>query len=104
MQTDDDLDCYGNVCDADFDGSLFVNVTDLLRMLAAFGKNVLAADCLNDANIGGNSCARYDLNGIGPIINISDLQIMISREFFGTANSQHGCAPDHGGVVQCPLP
>ncbi|MEE8558487.1 MAG: thrombospondin type 3 repeat-containing protein, partial [Myxococcota bacterium] len=51
-QLDDDLSGQGNRCDADFTedtGDHFVNVTDLLRFLAAFGKPVAAGDCPDPA-------------------------------------------------------
>ena len=49
-QTDDDLDGIGNVCDADFDGSRFMNVTDLLRVISAelFGTSTLSQGCATD--------------------------------------------------------
>ncbi len=103
-QTDDDLDGIGTLCDTDFDASGFTNVTDLLRFLGAFGKSVTDDTCQDDAGSPTGYCARYDLDLTGPVINVSDLLIMISPEFFGTPTSQHGCAPDDGGVVQCPLP
>jgi cysteine-rich repeat protein len=100
-QTDDDLDGIGNVCDADFDGSDFVNVLDLIRFLSAFGSNISENDCLDEAGNSTMTCACYDLNLAGPVVNVEDLLFAISDELFGKPTE--GCAPDDSGTVQCPL-
>ena len=102
-QVNDDLDGVGNHCDGDFDASGFMNVTDLLRFLDAFGKSITDSTCLDDAGSTGSPCARYDLNVTGPVINVSDLLIMISPALFGTSTAAHGCAPGDDGIVHCPL-
>ena len=102
-QVDDDLDGLGNPCDGDFDGSGFMNVTDLLRFLDAFGKNIADSTCQDDAGSSGSLCARYDLTVTDTVVNVSDLLMMIAPAIFGTANAIHGCLPDDGGVIRCPL-
>jgi hypothetical protein len=103
-QTDDDQDGIGNVCDADFDASGFVNVTDLLRFLSAFGKQITDSDCPEPDGAAAAFCAAYDLNVQDLFINVSDLLIMISAELFGKPMSELGCAPGDDGLVHCPLP
>jgi probable HAF family extracellular repeat protein len=103
-QTDDDNDGFGTICDPDFDGSLFVNVTDLLRFLDSFGKQTSSTACQNDAGNTPSSCARYDLDGTGSVINTLDLLKVIDAAFFGLPMSVHGCAPADDGIVHCPLP
>jgi probable HAF family extracellular repeat protein len=103
-QTDDDNDGFGTLCDPDFDASEFVNVTDLLRMLDAFGKDTSSTSCQDDTGNAPSPCARYDLNGTGSVINTLDLLQVIDAAFFGTPMSAHGCAQDDLGVVRCPLP
>ena len=49
------------------------------------------------------ACARYDLTASDTVVNVSDLLRMIDPDIFGTANSIHGCLPDDGGVIRCPL-
>jgi glucose/arabinose dehydrogenase len=105
-QTDDDLDGIGNLCDADFtegDGDGFVNVTDLLRFLDAFGRTVGASSCPDSHGDPIGLCGRYDLNVTGDVINVTDLLVMIDPELFGTPTAAQGCAPDDSGTVQCPL-
>jgi hypothetical protein len=105
-QTDDDLDGTGNQCDGDFtesDGDGFVNVTDLIRFLGTFGKNVNEADCPDGTGNPGGSCARYDLTAEGTVINVNDLLVMISDTVFGRSIAELGCASDDTGTVQCPL-
>ena len=46
----------------------------------------------------------YDLTVEGSVINVSDLLALISDKVFGRSVAELGCAPDDGGVVQCPLP
>ncbi|MEE8558389.1 MAG: thrombospondin type 3 repeat-containing protein, partial [Myxococcota bacterium] len=108
-QVDDDLDGVGNQCDGDFteaNGDDFVNVSDLLKFLGAFGKAVVPADCPGPGpgpeSVG--PCARYDLNVTGTVVNVSDLLQMLGEDLFGKANSPQGCAPADGGAVHCPLP
>jgi lysophospholipase L1-like esterase len=106
-QVDDDLDGIGNACDGDFteaDGDGFVNVSDLIKMLGAFGRPVTDRDCPGDTAENTGSCARYDLNGSGEFINVSDLLVMIGGGLFGHSATEQGCAPDDLGVVRCPLP
>jgi uncharacterized repeat protein (TIGR01451 family) len=103
-QTDDDGDGIGNECDTDFDQSGFTNVTDLLWFLDAFGLAVVAGTCPDPGGNPVGPCAVYDLTAEGSVVNVSDLLVMISPEFFGTPTLQHGCAPDDGGIVRCPLP
>jgi hypothetical protein len=107
LQVDDDLDGIGNECDGDFteaDTDGFVNVTDLLRFLDAFGKAVSGFDCLDSANNPTGACNRYDLTVEGTVINVSDLLVMIDAQVFGRSTSEQGCAADDSGGVQCPLP
>jgi subtilisin family serine protease len=105
-QVDDDLDGIGNVCDADFTESLgddMVNTADLLRFLDAFGRWIGESACPDEFGTLTGSCARYDLNVSGTIVNVSDLLIMISPDLFGKPASVQGCAADDGGIVGCPL-
>jgi cysteine-rich repeat protein len=103
-QTDDDQDGVGNRCDADFDNSGFVNVTDLLRFLSAYGNPVSGVDCPDPAGNPGGACAPYDLTESGSVINVSDLLAMLAPGLFGTPSSAHGCTPADDGLVHCPLP
>ena len=106
-QIDDDLSAHGNRCDGDFteaDGDGFVNVTDLLRFLDAFGKPISGMDCPDPSGALVGSCARYDLDTEGVVINVNDLLVMISDAIFGNSTAQMGCATDDQGVVRCPLP
>jgi hypothetical protein len=103
-QTDDDNDGFGTLCDPDFDASEFVNVSDLLRFLDAFGKNTGDTSCQDDAGNTPSWCARYDLDGTGSVINTLDLLKVIDSAYFGTSMSGHGCAPADDGIVYCPLP
>ena len=102
-QTDDDGDGIGTACDGDFDGTGFVNVTDLLRFLDAFGKNTVDATCPDEEGHPTAGCARYDLDLQGSVINVADLLILIAPGLFGTATSEHGCSPDDTGVIRCPI-
>jgi hypothetical protein len=105
-QTDDDLDGVGNACDADFTeggGDGFVNVTDLLHFLDAFGKQLTETDCPAQDGSPTGLCSRYDLTAEGDVINVSDLLVMISDKVFGKSVAELGCAPDDSGTVQCPL-
>jgi glyoxylase-like metal-dependent hydrolase (beta-lactamase superfamily II) len=103
QQVDDDLDGLGNMCDSDFDASGFMNVTDLLRFLDAFGKDVTATICPDDGGSPTSGCARYDVTEEGAVVNVTDLLVVISPELFGIPTDLHGCAPDDGAIVQCPL-
>jgi hypothetical protein len=71
-QRDDDGDGHGNVCDGDFDPeSAWVNVSDLLLVLAALGQPVSSSDCLGVSEP--VPCAAYDLNERDAIVNVSDV-------------------------------
>ena len=70
-QPDDDLDGIGNECDGDFDQSDFVNVTDLLRFLEAFGQGVTDSTCPDPVGNPTGPCAPYDLTVEGSVINVS---------------------------------
>jgi hypothetical protein len=98
---DDDGDGVGNVCDIDFDQSGFGNVTDLIRFLDTFGKNTSDNTCPDAAGNPVGSCAVYDVTAEGPVINVSDLLVVIGP-LFGQPISNHNCAPDDDAVVQCP--
>jgi hypothetical protein len=101
-QVNDDLDAAGNLCDADFDGSGFTNVNDLLQFLDAFGRRITEESCPDEVGNPTEPCASYDLNLSGDVINTSDLLIVIGR-LWGTPTSDYGCSPDDDGVIQCPL-
>jgi hypothetical protein len=103
-QIDADQDGIGNLCDADFDQSGFCNVSDLLSFLDAFGNGVNDNTCPDPGGAPSGPCAHYDLTGEGAIINVSDLLAVIDESIYGTATSDHGCAPADDGLVHCPLP
>jgi probable HAF family extracellular repeat protein len=106
-QLDDDQDGVGNLCDADFtegNGDGFVNVNDLLAFLDAFGKNITDSTCPDSTGAATGSCARYDLTGEGPIINVTDLLAAISPDLFGKSIAEQGCGTADDGLVHCPLP
>jgi hypothetical protein len=101
MQLDDDADGIGNLCDGDFDGSGFINVTDLVRFLEAFGSAVTAQVCPDDDGSPTGECARYDVTEEGTVVNVQDLLAVIGPDLFGTATQ--GCSVDDFGLVRCPL-
>jgi hypothetical protein len=106
-QLDDDQDGCGNLCDGDFTESEadgFCNVTDLLRFLEAFGKSITDSTCPDSAGAATGDCHRYDLTGGGPLVNASDLLMLLDPTVYGTPSSAHGCAPADDGLVHCPLP
>ena len=85
-QLDDDADGIGNACDANFTDSLkdeFVNVTDLLWFLEAYGKRIGDTDCPDAWGTPTGSCTRYDLNERGASITASDLLVLIAEERLG---------------------
>jgi hypothetical protein len=105
-QVDDDLDGTGNLCDADFtesNGDGFVNVSDLIKFLSAFGKRGGDMDCPGDAADNTGSCWRYDLNVRDEFINVSDLLRMLDGQFFGQPLAGKGCAVGDDALVHCPL-
>jgi hypothetical protein len=102
-QVDDDQDGIGNLCDIDFDQSGFSNVTDLLRFLDSFGKGIDEYTCPDDSGAPTGCCSRYDLNGEGPVVNVTDLLVVIGPQF-GTPFGARACAADDTGRVRCPLP
>ncbi len=102
-QVDDDLDGFGNRCDADFNGNGFVNVTDLLKFLSAFGKSIGDPDCPGDADESLGPCARYDLTVSDSVVNVSDLLLMLDTTRFGQSVTDLGCAAADDEVVHCPL-
>jgi hypothetical protein len=105
-QVDDDFDGLGNACDADFteaEGDNFVNVTDLLKFLDSFGRQIGDADCPGTNSIDLGACARYDLTVEDAVINVSDLLVMLRGDIFGRPASGQGCAAGDDGVVRCPL-
>jgi hypothetical protein len=102
-QTDDDLDGVGNVCDADFDQSGFVNLTDLLMLLDAFGQPTSASSCLDEGGFPTGPCARYDLTVEGSVIDVDDLMLAIGEGLFGKPIFDQTCEVDDDGTLQCPL-
>jgi hypothetical protein len=105
-QPDDDLDGVGNQCDIDFTegaGDFFGNVTDLLRFLEAFGKQITASTCPDPDNNPAGACVRYDLTVEGDVVNVNDLLVVISPALFGQSSSSQGCAADDDATVRCPL-
>jgi hypothetical protein len=105
-QVDDDLDGFGNACDADFteaEGDDFVNVTDLLKFLNSFGRPVVDTQCPGTNGVDMGSCARYDLTVADEVINVADLLVMLGEDLFGQRTSTHGCGPADDGSVRCPL-
>jgi len=79
-QLDSNGDGYGNICDADLNGDLMVNLADLSILRSAYGATSGDASFIPDA----------DLNGDG-IINLGDLAIMRSQ--YGRAPGPSGLAP-----------
>ena len=73
-QLDTDGDNYGNVCDADFDNTGFVNFADLAYFKTKFG----------------SSDSETDLDGSG-FVNFADLAIF--KTLFGKAPGPSGLAP-----------
>ena len=105
-QVDDDLDGIGNRCDGDFteaSGDGFVNVSDLLKFLSAFGSPIADLDCPGDADENLGTCARYDLSVSDLVINVSDLLVMLDATLFGQSVTAQGCAAADDGGVHCPL-
>jgi hypothetical protein len=103
-QTDGDEDGIGNFCDGDFDQSEFCNLTDVLWLLDAFGRNATDNSCPDVIGAPAGACERYDLTGEGAVINVSDLLMLLDPTMFGTPSSDHGCAPADDGSIHCPLP
>jgi hypothetical protein len=58
-QNDTDGDGYGNMCDADFDNSGFVNFGDLAAFRAAFGTSDAAADLNGSGFVNFGDLARF---------------------------------------------
>jgi hypothetical protein len=73
-QRDTDADGYGNLCDADFDNTLFVNFADLAYFKTNFGSSDPDAD--------------FDGSGF---VNFADLAIF--KGLFGMAPGPSGLAP-----------
>jgi hypothetical protein len=92
-QLDDDADGTGNRCDTNFTDSMkdeFVNVSDLLWFLDAYGKRVTDTDCPDGWGQPTGSCGRYDLNETDASINTGDLLVLIAEEQFGKPASGNG--------------
>jgi hypothetical protein len=100
---DDDGDGAGNECDIDFDQSGFGNTLDLIQFLDTFGKNTSDSTCPDASGNPIASCTIYDVTVEGPVINVNDLLVVIGP-LFGQPISNHNCAADDTGTVQCPLP
>jgi hypothetical protein len=68
-QLDDDYDGYGNLCDCEFALVAICGALDTLLYKTAINKPVWASNCGIPAT---NSCDRFDLDGMSPVINALD--------------------------------
>jgi len=89
-QRDDDGDGTGNRCDAKWTPGIGTGPLDLLALRRALGKSVADNDCGLEMD---QSCASFDLDENGPVIDQSDLDVL---------RAQMGRGPGPG-CPTCPL-
>jgi predicted outer membrane repeat protein len=105
-QVDFNVDGIGNACDCDFtecNGDEFVNVTDLLWVLDALGREVCSNSCYDECGDPGGACGPYDTSAGGSVVNVQDLLVCISADVFGRLLEDPGCVAADDGAVHCPL-